>query len=274
LNNFSFSLDRKFILLLALCGYANAIYFDCDYSTPYWYVVGNVYTCKARVLPIGGNDLLGVMGNHMNGYSNNRVEGLRIDNQQISSLPTGIAKIFPNLKTLSVYNSQLKTINKEDLKPFPNLRLINFNSNQLEVLDGDLFVGTPNLEFIDFGHNKIKNVGSGLLGPLTKLTTAYFHINICINQYVTSTSAIVTLKQNLATQCPPTTDMLADELNKNGRFKNIIQKMIDDRTNPLKAVIVPLTSKLDINVQATKALERRTSELEFQLAQLNGLLKK
>jgi len=240
------------------------------------------------MLLLDGDNLLGVMGNHLNDYSNNQVEGLWIYNQEISSLPTGIAEIFSNLKFLQVDNSQLKTISKEDLSPFPNLRHIDFYNNQLEVLDGDLLVGNLNLEYIDFGDNKIKNVGSGLLDPLTKLTIAFFENNICINQDASSASEIVTLKKNLTTQCLPL------------ETENLIKSLVDNATKPLKQnisqlqalsealenksalkdqKILALESTLKLNVEATKELEsqsanevrkldRRMTELEIQLDQM------
>jgi len=200
---------RKFISLLALCGFSNALIFDCKYSLVTYRTSFTLYTCKAKVITYNNaNFLHGVTGNHWNNYSNSKVEALFVEHQQVLSLPKGIAQSFPNLKYLSVIFSQLKTISKDDLKQFPNLRVLDLYANQLEALDGDLFIANPNIEHVDFQSNKIKNVGTGLLHPLTKLTYASFYKNLCINKQASLASEIASLQQDLETKCPPTTDMI------------------------------------------------------------------
>jgi len=214
---------RKFILLLlALCGFSNALLFDCAYSIESFTAVSSVYTCKAKVIGFGIHDniLHGITGNHKaDGYDKTHVQALKIVDQNIPSLPKEIERFFPNLKVLYVYNSQLKTISKEDLKPFPGLRHLVIWNNKLEALDGDLFAKNPNLEYIDLDGNKIKNVGSGLLNSLSSLKYVYFDSNTCISRR-SSGSDIESFKQDLVVKCPPTNEMIYGDMIKilTGRF--------------------------------------------------------
>jgi len=193
-----------------------------------------------------------VTGIHLSGYSSNsQVKVLQIDNQQITSLPKGIAHLFPNLDYLQVFNSQLKTISKDDLVPFPNLKMLSLDYNQLETLDGDLLVGNPNLWYINFGNNKIKNVGFGLLNSLTKLTTIYFKSNTCISKYAESATQIESLKQYLATECPPTIDAIILKVNK--LEKNLELNIQESAT---------LKGQLELSVKMTAALEKAFTEFK------------
>jgi len=179
---------------------------NCDCSMRQFRPVGAIYTCFVRFVVYNGDDndttVENVTHNHLSDYSNDQIEGLYFYQHYMPSLSKGISRFFPNLKFLDVDSSELKTISKDDLKPFTNLMYLVLFNNHLVSLDGDLFVENPRIELINFSVNQIKNVGAGLLDPLTKLTEARFNGNPCIDTQSLTASGIDSLKQELAEKCP------------------------------------------------------------------------
>lgn len=192
----------KIVFLLACDLSTQAVTFNCKYSVENFPIIGERYLCRANV--INGGDfkrLEEILPGHPIGKTNNDVEVLRLENEELSSIPAGIEKIFPNLKAIQLINSNLLTISSEDLKPFPNLLLLAVQMNEVETLEGDLFKYTRKIQSIEFDRNQICDVGEDLLSGLDDLKLAQFEKNVCIDHQAETPEAIEELNIILSIRC-------------------------------------------------------------------------
>lgn len=105
-------------------------------------------------------------GVHKGGKTNHDVVKLQIIDETVHYLPSGISKIFPNLKILIVRNCGLKVIEANDLKNFKEIEKLDFYTNELTTLPNDLFRRLKKLNRIDFDMNEIEFMSSKLFGPI------------------------------------------------------------------------------------------------------------
>lgn len=130
---------------------------------------------------------------------------LNIESLALTTFPKGIEKSFPAIEGIQIGPSQIKLIKQSDLKPFRQLKVFCLHTSELETVDEDLF--DFNLELLEFHleGNKIKHVGVGLFNALTKLQTADFNKNLCINMRVDDRSLLPGLINELEARCamPP-----------------------------------------------------------------------
>lgn len=74
----------------------------------------------------------------MIGGNNTEVQALRFMHKpNITFLPNGIGKFFPNLLGLAFLNCNIKTISKDHLAEFPNMYQVSYSLNQIEYVPGD-----------------------------------------------------------------------------------------------------------------------------------------
>lgn len=125
---------------------------------------------------------------------------LSIQRQTLHYIPNGIAKLFPGLLSLDISDSNLKVIKQANLKPFNKLQELALVHNDLETLDADLFDFNTELVFLNLAYNRIKFVGENVLTPLTKLQSALFNGNICVDASETKGN-FTSLKTTFRLQC-------------------------------------------------------------------------
>lgn len=196
----------KIFLLLAGSFVAQGVVFDCKFSVENVAIIGDLYLCRATVLDSGDPmSLEQVSASHPIGKSNFDVEALLVENADLPKIPTGVEKIFPNLKSIQWRNSNLLKIDADDLKPFPSLLSLAVQMNPLEALDGDLFRYNPSIKSIEFDNNQICYVGEGLLSGLSDLQLAQFEGNTCIDVKAETRTAIHELNEILPMRCPQRT---------------------------------------------------------------------
>lgn len=184
-------------------------------------MVGNLYTCTATVTDLKNLGLEKVVGDHQDGKSNDDVEFLKVDDQNLPFIPEGIAGFFKNLKALKVYNSNLMSISGKDLKQFPQLILLDlYWSGNLETLDGDLFSFTPLLQHVDFGRNLIQHIGEDLLTNSPNLTYIDLVRNGCVDRLAPTRSKVLELSAQLPLLCPLPQKCSCDEEIDNLRAEN------------------------------------------------------
>lgn len=170
--------------------------------------IGFFYTCSARVSNDGNQiRVTSVSQNHLSGRQNSDVGGLWFDGLQMINLPKDIEIFFQNLRVYRVLNSAITTIQKDDF-PFPTLMRIDIINCPVQTLQSDLFQHLPNLEVLFLRNNRLMNVGPNLLNSLSRLRSAHFGSNPCINHIVLNSAAgIPALRRELALRCPPTEEM-------------------------------------------------------------------
>lgn len=144
---------------------------------------------------------LRITGNHLNGMSNRDVEGF-FARRELSEIPEGIERFFPNLKGFDMFSSQLETISKKVLK-FPNLRALFLGGNNLVSLDGDLFAFTRRLQLIAIQANSLQHIGHNLLTNLNLLHRVNLLDNPCISQQAFNRPQVLQLMTQLPISCPP-----------------------------------------------------------------------
>lgn len=143
-----------------------------------------------------------VKGTHEDGKGHANVEILEVCNElELTRIPQGIERFFPNLKALAWTNGNIKAISANDFKLFPNLTQVNLYNNRLTTLEGNLFEYNPNVTFVGFSFNSIAHVGHNLLSNLTKLKRSYFLFNVCINMYSYDKNSLSKLKRELKHKC-------------------------------------------------------------------------
>lgn len=173
---------KSLLLFLAFTSSTQALTIECDFYLYNWVVVGYGYSCSAFITfgDNGLNSVEGVIGNHLEDFTNEDVTAILFDNQNIGQMPTNIEEFFPNIRLIRVNNANLLNISSSDLSPFPELQVFISNDNNLTVLEADLFSGVRNISWIEFYRNQITEVGEGLLNGLV-LEFANFINNVCIN---------------------------------------------------------------------------------------------
>jgi hypothetical protein len=123
-------------------------------------------------------------GHHEVGKSNKDVECLRLEQSTIHYLPSGIYKIFPNMKRLFINQCGLKELNSNDFFGLGSLEKLFVTNNNLKMLPDDLFIHTRQLQEINFNTNKLTHLSSRLLDfPDEQLVGAAFLRNTNINTY-------------------------------------------------------------------------------------------
>lgn len=157
----------------------------------------NEYRVDNLVVTTANSTVTSVNGNS-SADSNRHI--LSIQRQTLHYLPNGIAKLFPGLLSLDISDSNLKSLKQTDLKPLNKLQELAVVHNDLETLDGDLFAFNTELVFLNLAYNKIKIVGENILTPLTKLQSALFNGNVCIDASGTKGN-FTALKNTFKSQC-------------------------------------------------------------------------
>lgn len=151
---------------------------------------------------IQSDEPLKITGNHLQGMSDEDVEGFLMRSQELFQIPEGFGTFFPNLKGFYIRDSKVKTISKHDLQ-FQSLLYFYLAFNELEILDGDLFEFTPKLQDLYLQSNLIRHVGPNLLSSLDYLREAWFGSNQCIHRNAYNRQEVLELMTELVELCPP-----------------------------------------------------------------------
>lgn len=163
------------------------------------------YYCHARVESSGNlTSVVDVVGNHLEGKTNSDIQLLSINNSPtLTSIPSNIGNLFPNLIAFQIRAVQLTSVTAEDLKQFANLIQLAIFGCPIVSLDADLFKYTPNIQVLIMTSNKIENVGQDLLANLVDLKIVNFLSNPCLSYYASNPQMLEWLKNNLSLSCPP-----------------------------------------------------------------------
>lgn len=201
------------ILLSTLVATVNLMKINCEFSD-IDNCAKNCYQCTVRKLVITRRNqtVTGVNGNHdyESEHSNGNVVILRIIDQLVLFLPSGIIHQFPFLSVLKIWSSGLRSLVQEDIKDMKYLTDLSLSGNDLETLNSNLFHHNQRLVKIDFTRNRLKHVGLNLLKPLKNLVYADFYRNDCIHDGSRYTFEM--LKTSLREKCPPTSEMMTEEV--------------------------------------------------------------
>jgi hypothetical protein len=245
------------IVLFVVISSSNAVLLDCNYYYPNWVVLGEQYSCQARLVRFGDDrQVVGVSKNHLAGKNDDDVRGIVINNQEMNFLPKGIELFFKNIRAIHTPYSKLKAITSDDLKGFPELEVASFPVNQVQFLDGDLFIHNPKLQYFDFDNNQITNIGPDFFKPLKFLQFAKLENNLCINSMSeNNVTEIQKISRDISFKCPPTVEMSQRIILNGFEFKLAVKSEVANG-------IVPVDEKLDRIQKQIEELEKLIREIQ------------
>lgn len=199
-----------FVMMATVFCKSHAIDMRCKFDEEEKPVESGIFEklCYARDLDIKSatEEITSINGREAGFFDNDNITILRIAEQTLNFIPSGIEKFFPKLEDISIVSSHLKFLNQSDLKPFTHLKEIFVVFNDLESLDGDLFQFNPEVSNIDFSSNKLKFIQADILTPLTKVVHASFADNICVDNFggeLTVKPDLKDLINDFKTKCVP-----------------------------------------------------------------------
>lgn len=149
----------------------------CEYSYDPCEARRVFYTCFVNEQNIPEDAVLKFTGQHNYGNTNNDVAEVNFSNCNVTKVPQGLTRIFPNMKSLSICGSNLKDLKKIDLIEYKNLEFFGFANNCIEILPGDLFEGFVYLSEISFVGNKLRVIVPNILDGLNNLKLVDFSNN-------------------------------------------------------------------------------------------------
>ncbi|CAG9811145.1 unnamed protein product [Chironomus riparius] len=136
------------------------------------------HTCFIMNQTIPENAQLEFCGHHEYTKRMQPITEVLFDKCEISKVPQGLTKTFPNITSLSIWYSNLRNIDRSDLVEYKKLEKISFCNNEIEFLTGDLFKAFKNLENIAFNGNKLKIIEPTILDGLDNLKIVNFSGNV------------------------------------------------------------------------------------------------
>jgi hypothetical protein len=235
--------------------------------------ITNIYTCSGSLLRTGDKvNIEEVTGGHMAGKTNNDVDALYYGNQMdLTFIPQNSTSFFPNLKVFVVNRCGLKVVNGADLKQFgPGLNFMSLNFNLIEQVSHDLFEFLPNLIFLDMDANGIRHIGHDAFDAIPKLSTLLFN-NLCIVVTIgNNATAVANKKFEMSLKCPPTIQMLEDQLFSRQKFETSIDSQVSERTNPLVLKVYQLEKQNEESEQKITMLEESIAKHEQKIARLEA----
>lgn len=206
---------------------------NCDFSHLNNCVI-NCYQCEVHKLVITkpNQTLTAINGYHHEDDSSRDVVTLKIIEQIVNFLPSGVSQHFPYLTVLRIWSSGLRSFTQEDVRNMKYLTDLSLSGNFLESLDSDLFNYNPRLIKVDFTRNRIKHVGSNLMRPLRSLSVIDFYHNDCVNDG--ARYSFEDLKIKLRDTCPPTIAMMFQEIESLSNEIESLEQEVEKREKKIK----------------------------------------
>ncbi|CRK95373.1 CLUMA_CG008652, isoform A [Clunio marinus] len=156
-------------------------------------------------------NITGINGEHLGSRTHSDVEAIRLTDDWLTEVPSGIDNYFPNIEFLYIRETQLKTVNSNQLQQFPNLEYLWLHKNQIETIEVNAFSRTPSLRVIALHSNKIKSIPYNAFRPL-HLEVLQMRNNICINDSADTEQNVNRLIVVADLLCSPLGDMIDEDL--------------------------------------------------------------
>lgn len=214
---------------------ACTININCDFSD-IENCIRNCYQCEVQRLIITkpNQTVTAINGFHLHQEDTNfDVVTLKIIDQIVAYLPSGLYQHFPYITVLRIWSSGLQTFTQKDVRELKYLTDLSLSGNLLEALDSDLFQFNRRLIKIDFSRNRLKHVGTNLLNPLKILLVADFYHNDCITDG--AHFPFDGLRTRLRVNCQPTNEMLIKEVEWLSNETETLTKEIEMRDKKIKS---------------------------------------
>ena len=105
------------------------------------------------------------------------VKDLVINDNQLTTLPTGIFNGLTDLESLTLENNLLTTLPADIFSGLTKLEFLNLSGNKLETLPAGIFNGLINLGRLDLTKNQLKTLPASAFNGLTNLKKLYLSYN-------------------------------------------------------------------------------------------------
>ena len=117
-----------------------------------------------RAALVGGNLPIGVLGD-FSGL--NRLNVLKLDGNELVTLPESIFSDLDGLVTLDLSRNQLVTLPGNMFEDHRRLVTLDLSHNQLETLAGNVFEDTQSLVTLDLSHNQLETLPRGVFSSVS-----------------------------------------------------------------------------------------------------------
>lgn len=159
------------------------------------------YTCQVKNLETYRIEIEGVIGDHLQGKTNEDVKFFDATSKSLQFLPRFLHHTFPNLEHITFNGENFKEILRSDLTPFgKNLRSLSLVNTELEDLPEDLFEDTPNLGHLYLQSANLKHIHKSTFKAVKKLY--FLSVNFpCYKGEKTEPSNLENVYINLDIRC-------------------------------------------------------------------------
>lgn len=147
--------------------------------------IDEVYACKIKEQDFEGDPLLvefdtsghGGLMSWLNPKTNDDVKQVFIGSSKMSSVPTQMFKIFPNVESVYFDKNDLQDWKREYLKGASKLRALHIWENSISEFGDEAFAEVPDLESLWILENKIITVNPKMFQYFTKLESLDLRYN-------------------------------------------------------------------------------------------------
>jgi hypothetical protein len=235
---------------------------QCTFSF-YTFKGENYYRCVIKDQDIPEDTRFKFVGQHCYGNRNIDVVFVSFYECEISKIPQGLTKSFPNLRALEVNSSGLEAISKADLAEYKNLEIFNCRFNSIDFLPGDLFEGFNELKRIDFWNSDLELIHPHILNGLPKLEFVNFGEPDYIRQFSIygenySNGTLEEFKQKLFENYPYKEDLIAEVTRK--QTEEDLRKQLEQQ-KIINAALIEQNKRL-INSEAKLQNELKEEKLK------------
>lgn len=168
---------RQFLLLICcytLVSFSNGDELKCKFE----YFLSH-YSCNVQdfIATKNHTTIERITGEHLTGKTNDDVENIFFEYQNVPYLPLGIDQRFTNLKTMSVINSSVEHINNDALK-MTNLLELTFEFNYIKDIAENTFQNLRQLRSLNLASNHITKLHLNTFKNMNELKTLNLNWNL------------------------------------------------------------------------------------------------
>jgi hypothetical protein len=127
------------------------------------------YNCGITGHEIKGHSELQLVGEHQEGKTNKDVHGVIFSECKLSTVPSGLSEIFPNMRVLMISYSSLCRLTRDDLKEYCKLTELILQTCSVPSLPGDLLTDLKDLQEVFLNRLDVQFIEPQILDNLKYL---------------------------------------------------------------------------------------------------------
>lgn len=229
--NFYFPRYRSAILFtlaaVNLIGGCQASILMCDFRNDDFWNRQQQYACIGSVIGEGEVrviDRVWRMNGHEHGLSDYNVTAVTVSNFLMHAVPRNIETHFPNLKSMSLLRLRIRKIESSDFRNVPDLVHLDLSDNEIQAISADAFTANSHLEAINLSQNPLRHIAHYVFRALTNLQSLELNRSGCVDAQFTGTGWNA-FQFELILRCPPTSEMIGDEIFVSDEFVGMKNKL-------------------------------------------------